>query len=600
MQTPIKNKKVSLGGKIGELTDKITERWLLTILETNPAILDIIRDAGKEPLRVLMAWSGEFAGKYLTSAASICSLTGDEKLFKYLEVFVDKLCSLQKPDGYFGTWGEEYRFESESPVMHYVLEDPSDKKDVNWDTWNHYHIILGLLTWYDYTGDEKALLAAKRAAELICRTFYSDSGKKISDVASPETNMAIIHAMTLLYKITKEEKFLRFALDVADDFENAGDYIRCALNGTEFFKTPKPRWESLHSIEGIVGLFEITKDEKYKTAALRLWESMTKTDLHNTYGFSTAEEAKGSPFEKGAIETCCTVAYMALTADILRITGDARCADILEKCLLNSGIGSISPSGRWSTYDTPVEGYKRANYHVNGWQSRPGSPDLNCCSVNAPRAIGLLSDWAFTEEDGSLVINYYGDCRAPLTLSDGRQITVTEKTDYPYDGRIKITVSGAREKLEIKLRIPSWTKSAAVTADGKTQTAKAGYFTVGSCENIEIELDMTLRFTAGEGEWENRISVTRGPLLLCLDATLSDEFFPIPTVDPKDFKVSEIADAPLGGRIFKCESMQKELTLCDLYTAGVSGRVYTTWLTPPDAKPAPFSAKTLDRSFCIN
>ena len=204
MQTPIKNKKVSLGGKIGELTDKITERWLLTILETNPAIIDMIRDAGKEPLRVLMAWSGEFAGKYLTSAASICSLTGDEKLFKYLEGFVDKLCSLQKPDGYFGTWGEKYRFESESPVMHYVLEDPSDKKDVNWDTWNHYHIILGLLTWYDYTGDEKALLAAKRAADLICRTFYSDSGKKISDVASPETNIAIIHAMTLLYKITKE------------------------------------------------------------------------------------------------------------------------------------------------------------------------------------------------------------------------------------------------------------------------------------------------------------------------------------------------------------------------------------------------------------
>ena len=110
---------------------------------------------------------------------------------------------------------------------------------------------------------------------------------------------------------------------------------------------------------------------------------------------------------------------------------------------------------------------------------------------------------------------------------------------------------------------------------------------------------MTLRFTAGEGEWKNRISVTRGPLLLCFDASLPDGSLPRPTVAAKDFRVYAVAAAPLGGRIFKCGSVQKELTLCDLYTAGVSGRVYTTWLSLPGANPAPFSEKTLDRSFCI-
>ena len=42
--------------------------WLLTAPDSNPAMLAMFTDRERTPARDLLPWSGEFAGKYLTSA----------------------------------------------------------------------------------------------------------------------------------------------------------------------------------------------------------------------------------------------------------------------------------------------------------------------------------------------------------------------------------------------------------------------------------------------------------------------------------------------------------------------------------------------------
>ena len=93
---------------------------------------------------------------------------------------------------------------------------------------------------------------------------------------------------------------------------------------------------------------------------------------------------------------------------MLRWTGSSLVADELELSTVNSGISLHSASGRWVTYNTPMDGVRKASAHDIVFQSREGGPELNCCSVNAPRILGMLSDWGLMQEEGGVGLNWYG------------------------------------------------------------------------------------------------------------------------------------------------------------------------------------------------
>ena len=42
---------------------------------------------------------------------------------------------------------------------------------MTWDMWNQYHIIRGLLAWYEQTGNETAFQTAKKTADFIIDYF---------------------------------------------------------------------------------------------------------------------------------------------------------------------------------------------------------------------------------------------------------------------------------------------------------------------------------------------------------------------------------------------------------------------------------------------
>ncbi len=596
---PLSGKKIELKGGTGGLIGRITDQWLLGIRESNPAILELIRDSRLPMKQPVLAWSGEFAGKYLTSAVQIYRLTGDPRLGSCIRDFADELIGLQREDGYLGIFPEDCELTGRSGPMKYAL-DPNDVEGriETWDSWAHYHIMYALLLWHETSGSEAALTAVRRAAELFISRFYGEGQPRVVETGSEEMNLSVLHVFALLYRKTGEARYLRFAERLIEDLsvKPAGDYLRLALAGEEFYRMPKPRWESIHPVEGLLEMYAATGDEECRQAAERIWRSITATDVHNTGGFSTCEQAVGSPYRQGPVETCCVVAYMALTADILRMTGDPIAADILELSTLNSSMGSFSPSGRWSTYDTPMEGYKRANYHEISFQCRPGSPELNCCSVNAPRAFGLLEQWAYMEEDGALVVNYYEPQRAELTLSAGRLI-LRQETDYPYDGRVTLCFEEAPDReLTIKLRVPFWSERAELSVNGEPPVScKSGY--VDLCrrfrpgDTVELRFDMSLRAWVGEERLEGKGSLYYGPLVLCEDPHYDRgrDVEALPILDAGSLRLGKIERTKRAGRTFTVGDGTNELVLCDLYTAGATGSPYTTWLPMTGIKPRPFT-----------
>ena len=517
----IPDTRYELQGVVKDYLDGITENWLLTMPERNPAILQMFADQDKKPYRNLLPWSGEFAGKYLTGATQILRLTHDPKLKSYVAQFVAHLVQLQADDGYLGP---------------FPLADRLDGRPLNcqggkygsWDVWGHYHIMLGMLLWYEETGDKSALNCATKIGDLLCHKFLK-SNERIADLGSVEQNHAAVHSLCLLYQITKTPPYLELARQIADqEFQDklSGDYLRVALEGKEFYQGRKPRWESLHAIQGLAELYKITGEESYRKAFEEIWWSIVKTDRHNNGGFSSREQAVGNPYDPAPIETCCTVAWVAMGVDMLRLTGSSIVADELELSTLNQVFGYQNRTGKWCTYNTPMVGRREDSVKEIGFQKRPGSEEVNCCSANAPRGFGIISDWALMTDGQGLVVNWYG----PSTLSaklDGTTVAIQQQTDYPRDGRIALKVSPERSmKFPLKLRIPYWSANTRVQVNGQmVPEVKPGNYLVldrewKSGDTVDVDLDMSLHYWVGERQCAEQTSIYRGPLLLICETSL--------------------------------------------------------------------------------
>ncbi len=502
--------RFELHGVVGEYLDSITRNWLLTMPDANPAVLEMFADRDKLPHRDLLPWSGEFAGKYLTGAVQVLRLTHDPKLKIYLTAFVAKLIGLQAVDGYLGPFPADNRLEGRGGT---------------WDVWGHYHVMLGLLLWHEDTGDKAALNCAEKIGDLMCRKFLH-TAKRVVDTGNAEMNLAAIHSLALLYQVSHKQSYLDLAKQILGEFqdERAGDYMRVALAGKEYFQGPKPRWESLHAIMGIAELYFITGDENCRKAYEQIWWSIAKLDRHSNGGFSSGEQAQGDPYHPGAIETCCTVAWMALSVDMLRMTGSSLVADELELSTLNQALGYQHRSGATCSYNTPMDGVRRNSTDEIGFQIRPGSEQVNCCSANSPRGLGMISDWALmTDGTNSLTLNWYG----PSTLTsrlNGNTVTLKQQTNYPRTGGMTLHVSPEHaQQFALKLRIPHWSDHTTVHVNGKSVPhVQSGSYcallrTWKPGDVVQISLDMSLHFWVGERECAGKTSIYRGPILLVLE-----------------------------------------------------------------------------------
>ncbi len=101
----------------------------------------------------------------------------------------------------------------------------------------------------------------------------------------------------LLHEKTGEKRYLELARQIVDEFAAddpkgqplAGDYLRRGLAGGEFYRLPKPRWESLHPVLALAELARIDGDERYRKAFTNLWWSIARIDRHNNGSFSSGE-----------------------------------------------------------------------------------------------------------------------------------------------------------------------------------------------------------------------------------------------------------------------------------------------------------------------
>eukprot|EP01051_Picozoa_sp_SAG22_P019291 SAG22_NODE_3514_length_1669_cov_1.398089_3_plen_201_part_01 len=177
-----------------------------------------------------------------------------------------------------------------------------------------------------------------------------------------------------------------------------------------------------------------------------------------------------------------------MCVEMLKMTANSVVADALALSLLTSGLFLPSPSGRWCVYNSMMNGTRESTMMEISFQCKAGSSELSCCSVNGPRMLGLLAEYAVMAVPagisgapaggaaavGGWAINTY----APGTTtvpSAGGAVTFTQTTEYPLDGKIEISVApppaaaaaaAAAATFAVWLRIPSWSQKTTAAING--------------------------------------------------------------------------------------------------------------------------------------
>ncbi len=575
LQTPA-GLDLKLGGFVGERLRANLDNWELRVPAANPAMVQMFYDRDRLPDRRLLPWSGEFIGKYLCSSILSYRLLHDPRQKPNIDRLVNALIDSQGADGYLGAFDHHDRLTGS-----------------NWDMWNHYWAIRALLLYDEEFHSVTAMRAATRAADLIVETFLNRGLRMTNDGSFGQMNYAVIHAFTLLYRRTSNPRYLEMANWIVRewDLDGAGQYMKMALAGRDMFEFPGNRWESLHDFLGMYEMHLITGEPKYREAFSRIWASILKGDRHNTGGFTSGERTTGNPYDTGAIETCCTVAWIDMSVAMLKLTGDSRVADEIELSTLNGNLGGQSPSGSWWTYNTPMDGTREASAHTINFQCRPGSPELNCCSVNGPRGAALIWDWALLQSADGYALNYYG----PSTLKAGT-LTIEQQTDYPAGGNIALRLSLPKPaKFNLKLRIPSWSAKTRVSVNGKDIAAFAGTYLElprewKTGDRIDLRLDMSLHYWGGEKQMAGLASVYHGPLLLAFDPAYNTMDAPsMPELDAREMVYEpETVKRPIQPLVLLKFGAVR---LCDFATAGAYGNAYRTWLPVRNIEPVAYDPK---------
>ena len=484
------------------------EKNRLAKVDVEPLLAGFRKKPGTHP------WIGEHIGKWMHASTLAWAATGDDALRQKLDYAAAELVKAQEPDGYLGTYIKEKRF---------GLFAGAD-----WDVWSHKYNLMGLLTYYQYTGNESALAAGRKIGDLLIHTF--GPGKKSILSAGTHVGMAatsVLESVVLLYRVTGNERYLEFARSIVRSWDTPGGphIIAALLKEKQVNKTANGKaYEMLSTLVGLCELARATGDRAMLEPVLNAWQDIASKRLYLTGSASQGEHFRGDyelPNATSAhvAECCVTTTWIQLNWQLLRLTGEARFGDQLEKTFYNHLAAAQRPDGAEWCYFTSLEGTK------------PYGPGINCCVSSGPRGMALVPQSAFLKKPARagapemLVISLFDSLRATTTLG-GREVTVRWESSFPNAGQGTLQLEADRPvQATVRLRVPEWARPCTAEFSGgkgkKVIRPVDGWLTLTADDWLgavaTVKFNLTAKLVMGDHGNMGRAALTWGPMVLAYD-----------------------------------------------------------------------------------
>lgn len=481
--------------------------------------------------------------KTLEAVAAMYAATKDKKLDAMMDDAIAVIAKAQKADGYIYT---KNIIEQKKNGQEKIFDDK-----LSFEAYNFGHLMTAACVHHRGTGKTNLLDVAKKAADFLIGFYNTASPEQARNAICPSHYMGLVE----LYRTTGEKKYLTLVNKLID--------IRGTVEGTDDNSDRQP-FRDMNKIvghavranylmAGVADVYAETGDETLKRTLDKLWDNVINTKMYVTGGCGALYDGvsvDGTSYKPDSVqkvhqsygrdfqlpnfsahnETCANIGNVLWNWRMFLLTGENKYMDVVELALYNSVLSGISMDGTKFFYTNPLAAAANYPYHLRWEGGRiPYISKSNCCPPNTVRTIAEVNNYMYSIGEKGLYINMFGGNVLQTELHDGTKLKLEQITNYPWDGKIMVTIKEATANpVNIFLRIPGWCKSYSLKINGsypKVRDRDGGFVIArgkwNAGDKIELTLDMPAALLESNPlveETKNQVTVKRGPVVYCMES----------------------------------------------------------------------------------
>lgn len=492
--------------------------------------------------------------KWLEAAVVAASESGDVALGQHIKDAAAAIASSQEDDGYLHT--------KTIIAQHEGKDLPRFIERNDFETYNFGHLMTMACMSHRITGDTDFLAVAKRVADFLCELAVDEPAKLANCNICPSHYMGVVE----LYRTTGDESYLELAGKLLDLHGGKG------RDGGDDNQDVLPVGDQRHAVghsvranylyAGMADYVIETGDEGIAEALQSIWDDLVSTKLYITggcgalydgaspdaaqdyYSVTKTHQAYGRPYQlpntAGYNESCASLGFVFWAWRMLTLTGQSRYADEIERVLYNALPAMVGAEGSTYFYVNPLRQVSGLPYPLR----RPGDPAdaapprsdergrqeymraCFCCPPNIARVMAELPYYVYSTGPSQVWLHQFASGSLQTSFGDV-PVTVTQETDFPLSGRVRIAVEAASPVAGVlRVRMPGWLSNVGgAKIDGQpVETTDNGYVVIDRIwddDELVIDLDMTPRLVAANPlleETTGQVSVMRGPVVYCVES----------------------------------------------------------------------------------
>jgi len=476
-------------------------------------------------------WADGDCYKWIEAMAHVYSVRKDAKLDYLMDKWIAIIAKAQDEDGYISTnIGHAKSRRLQMPYRH--------------ELYNMGHLLTAACIHHRVTGKRNFLEVAQKLADYLHREFKPNPPRLVHFPWNPSAYMGLVE----MYRATGSRRHLEVAEILINNrgTKPGGNHRNGGTDQTQDRMPLRQESEAVgHAVTGMylycgaADLYAETGEKEMIEALERIWESVAlrKMDITGSVAMGGGRTKRGDPVHEAFghdyaqpnlyNETCANIGNGMFNWRMLSLTGDAKYADIMERVVYNCLNAAVDLKGENWFYCNPLSwnGTPGKGHHTGRrWRTN----NCYCCPPSVARTTAKLHNWMYSTSDDGLWVHLYGGNRLSTTWAGGTSFALTQETNCPWEGKIKLTVNKAGKKpLTIRLRIPGWTENAGLKLNGSAFSGAVEPGTYAKIRRrwkagdvIELDLPMPVRLMEASPKVKklrNRVAVMRGPLIYCLE-----------------------------------------------------------------------------------